>query len=397
MLFNKSVYMEKKRSFDLSKTLLFISLILVAFCIRLFLFHVVSPDITVFEGVWYDKFIEVGRIDAFKELFYNYPPPLLYLIDVTTLLRFIPKEIAIKLISVVFDFFAAWGMYKILAWKFPGTNYKWIGFFSLIFLPTVFIESGMWGQSDIIYTSFLLWTFYFLSRSQNCRAIIFFSIAFSFKLQAAFFAPFFIILFFRKKFPFKLFFVFPIIYFISIVPAWLAGGPIKDLLLMYFLQFGTYSSLSMRAPNLYLFINPGNYFQQVVYAGMLITFVIVLTYTLFRILKNKDVSMESLCLDAVLFTYFIPFLLPKMHERYFFTGGIFFLLLAFLNHKLIWTVLLAQAASLMAFIPYFSGWSDVFAKIGAVLNLFLIIGLVYYFLDYQKEIRAQRLTEIKKI
>lgn len=377
--------MNKIDSQKTSRLFLFISLILLSIAIRVIFFYIYSQDTNRIEAGWYDVFIEVGRIDAFKEMFYNYPPPLLYLIDVTTLFRFIPKEVAIKLISVIFDFFAAWGMYKILAWKFPAKNYKWIGYFSLLFLPTVFIESGMWGQSDIIYTAFLLWTLYFLIRSQNFRAILFFSIAFSFKMQAAFFAPIFVILFFRKKFPFYLFFVFPVVYFISVVPAWLAGGPLKDLLLMYFSQFGTYSSLSMRAPNLYLFINPGDYFHQVVYAGMLITFVIVITYMLFRIIKFKEISDESLILDAALFTYFIPFLLPKMHERYFFTGGIFLLLLIFFHRKLIWAVILSQASSLMAFIPYFSGWSDTFAKIGAIFNVLLVAGLIIYLIQFKKE------------
>lgn len=384
--------MKTRNSQKTSRIFLFISLILLSIAIRVIFFYIYSQDTNRIEAGWYDVFIEVGRIDAFKEMFYNYPPPLLYLIDITTLFRFIPKEVAIKLISVVFDFFAAWAMYKILAFKFPGKDTKWIGFFALLFLPTVFIESGMWGQSDIIYTGFLLWTLYFLLKSQNFRAILFFSIAFSFKMQAAFFAPIFVILFFRKKFPFYLFFVFPVVYFISVVPAWLAGGPLKDLLLMYFSQFETYGSLSMRAPNLYLFINPGDYFKQIVYVGMAITFVIVLLYILFRMFKNKDVSMESICLDAALFTYFIPFLLPKMHERYFFTGGIFLLLLAFLNHKLIWAVVLAQASSLMAYIPYFSGWSDIFAKIGAIFNVLLIVGLIIYLVQHQKELRDQELS-----
>jgi Gpi18-like mannosyltransferase len=372
-----------------SRIFLFISLILLSIAIRLIFFYIYSQDTNRIEAGWYDVFIHVGRIDAFRVVFYNYPPPLLYLIDVTTLFRFIPKEVAIKLISVIFDFFAAWGMYKILAFKFPNNNYKWIGYFALLLLPTVFVESGMWGQSDIIYTSFLLWTFYFLLKSQNFKAILFFSIAFSFKLQAAYFAPIFVILFFKKKFPFKWFFVFPIVYFISIVPAWLAGGPLKDLLLMYYSQFNTYNSLSMRAPNLYLFIKPGNYYQAIVYAGMGIAFIIVLGYIILRIIKYKDINVESLCWDAFLITYFIPFLLPKMHERYFFTGGIFLLLLVFFHPKLIWAVFLSQAASLMSFIPYFSSWSDIFAKIGAIFNVLLIIGLIIYYIGYKNELRDQ--------
>ena len=378
--------MQKIGSKKTSRILIFGSLLLVAVAIRVFLLHIVSPDITVFEGVWYDQFIKVGRIDAFKEIFYNYQPPLLYLIDVTTLFRFIPKEVAIKLISVIFDFSAACAVFKILEWKFPGEDKKWFGFFGLLLLPTVFIESGMWGQSDIIYTSFLIWSLYFLLKSKNLSALFFFSVAFAFKLQALFFAPIFVILFFRRKIPFWMFFIIPVVYFISVVPAWLCGGPLGKLLTMYFTQFNTYQALSMRAPNLYLFINPGDWFTLIVRLGMAITFLVVVGYIVVRLIKIKDLRTESLCLDAAMLTFFIPFLLPKMHERYFFAGGLFLLLIALVDRKFIWAAILAQASALLAYIPYFSGWSDVFAKIGSVLNVLLLTGLVFFFIDYHKSV-----------
>ena len=376
--------MQKIGSEKFSKILIFASLLLVAIAIRVFLLHIVSPDITVFEGVWYDQFIEVGRIDAFKEIFYNYQPPLLYLIDVTTLFRFIPKEVAIKLISVIFDFSAAFAVFKILAWKFPGENKKWIGFFGLLLLPTVFVESGMWGQSDIIYTSFLIWSLYYLLKGKNLPALFFFSVAFAFKLQALFFAPIFVILFFRRKIPFWMFFIIPVVYFVSVVPAWLCGGPLGKLLTMYFTQFNTYQSLSMRAPNLYLFINPGDAFELIVRLGMVITFLLVVAYIVLRLIKYKDLGTESLCVDTAMLTFFIPFLLPKMHERYFFAGGLFLLILAIFNRKFIWAAILAQASSLMAYIPYFSGWSDLFARIGSVINVLLLIGLMLFFIEFHR-------------
>lgn len=364
-------------------------MILIGIAIRILFLYIVSPDITVFEGVWYDHFIDVGRIDAFKDIFYNYQPPLLYLIDITTLFRFVPKEISIKTISIIFDFFAAFGVYRVVELRFPKNYQKWTGFFATLLLPTVFIESSMWGQSDIIYTCFLIWSLYFLMKKNNALAILSFSVAFAFKLQAVIFIPIFVLLLFKKKFPFWMFFIVPIVYFISVVPAWLAGSPLDKLLTIYFTQFNTYYSLSMRAPNLYIFINPGNSFDLIVRIGLAITFLVVLIYLLLRILKFKDLSAESLCLDAAMLTIFIPFLLPKMHERYFFAGGLFLLVLAFFNRKLIWAAVLSQASSIISFIPYFSGWSDIFAKVGAILNVFLIIGLLFYFFDYQKEIREK--------
>ena len=383
--------MEKIKIDKKTGTLLVASLIILAVAIRVIFFFVYSMDTNRTEAGWYDVFIEVGRIDAFKEIFYNYPPPLLYLIDVATLFRFIPKEAAIRLISMIFDFIGAFAFYKIIALKYPRGIIKWIGFFALLFLPTVFIESGMWGQSDIIYTDCLLLTFYFLLKEKNLPAIFFFSVAFAFKLQTLFFGPIFLILFLRKKFPFWMFFVIPVVYFISVVPAWLAGGPLDKLLLMYFTQFDTYHSLSMRAPNLYLFVNAGDYYDQIVKAGMIITLLLVFVYVALRWRKWKDLSDKSLCFDAALLLILIPFCLPKMHDRYFFTGGVFLLLLAFYEPKLIWTAILSQASSLFAFIPYFSGWSDNFARVGAVINVFLVVGLILEYRSHLKELEIRNI------
>jgi energy-coupling factor transporter transmembrane protein EcfT len=71
-----------------------------------------------------------------------------------------------------------------------------------------------------------------------------------------------------------------------------------------------------------------------------------------------------------------------MHERYFFTASVFLIVLALFYPKMIWASILIQASSLISFIPYFTGWSDIFAQIGAVLNIFLLIGLVLFYRDY---------------
>jgi len=368
-----------------SKVILTIAVILMAIALRVLLFHVYSEDADREESGWYDVFVEKGPINAFKEIFYVYSPPLLYLIDITTQFRFIPKEIAIRLISVIFDFLAAFAFFKIISFKYPRGFLKWIGFYSMLMLPTVFIESGMWGQSDIIYTSFLMWAFYFLLREKQFFAILFFSVAFAFKLQALFFAPIFAILFIRRKFNFWLVFVVPLVYFLSVVPAWLAGGPLDKLLMMYFSQFGTYHSLSMRAPNLYMFIPADPGYEVKVLIGMLVTLIIIAGYIIMRRIKWRKTDALSLCFDAVLLLLLIPFLLPKMHERYFFAGGVFLLLLAFYDYRMIWAAVLAQASALFAYIPYFTGWSDIFAQIGAIINTILIIGLIIEFVRYQKD------------
>ncbi len=376
--------MLKFESSKISRILGFVSLLMLAIALRIMLFYISSGDIDAFFGVWYDTFVNAGHINAFKEIFYDYSPAYLYLVDFSTLFRFIPKEQAIKLISVLFDFLAASAIYKITAWKFPQGDTKWIGFFATLFVPTVFIESGMWGQNDIIYAAFLLWSFYYILNEKPFPAVLFFSIAVSFKLQAAFFAPIFLIMLSKKKSPFYLLFIIPIVYFITLIPAWLAGAPLTRLIMAYFNQYGVYGDLSLNAPNIYAFINPNDPNDLLKTIGLILTGLVVSAYIILRWLKWKDMSDLSLCFDAIFFTTVIPFLLPKMHERYFFAAGLFLLVLAFLDHKFLWAFFLMQASSLLSYLPYFSNWSVVYVQIGAVLNAILILGLSFFYLEYEK-------------
>jgi Gpi18-like mannosyltransferase len=381
--------MESTREKSIRKIIILVSLVLLAIVLRLMLFSVISFDMTKFVSVWYDTFLKIGRVDAFARIFYNYAPAYLYFVDIATLFHFIPKVAAIKLISVIFDFFAAFAGYKIVGHRFPEGYTKWLGFFIILFTPTVFVESGMWGQCDIIFTSFLLWSLFFLLKKRSLLSVVSFSIAVCFKLQAIFFAPIFIILFFQKKIPFWNFLLIPVTYFVSVVPAWLAGGPLGDLLTMYFNQFNTYHHVSMRASNLYIFLTDNNYNLKI-YIGMAITAIIVLAYILLRLLKWKKFDDTSLIMDAVFFTSFIPFFLPKMHDRYFFAAALFIIILAIYNHVYIWQAILFQVASLLSYILHFSDWSTDFIKIGAVINLIAIIGLSINFWRYFKNNKNNR-------
>jgi hypothetical protein len=64
---------------------------------------------------------------------------------------------------------------------------------------------------------------------------------------------------------------------------------------------------------------------------------------------------------------------------------------------MIWATILSQASSLFAYIPYFTGWSDIFAQIGAVINTFLIVGLIIEFARYQKILSSPQQKDEKMI
>ena len=59
----------------------------------------------------------------------------------------------------------------------------------MILLPTVVMNSSIWGQCDAIYVTFCVGSVYFLIKKRPWLAAAFFGVAFTFKLQAIFFLP----------------------------------------------------------------------------------------------------------------------------------------------------------------------------------------------------------------
>ena len=133
------------------KTLFFLLVILWAIALRLILIGLPNHNYTARLLLWCDQFHKVGRIDAFNEMFFDYSPGLLYLIDVTILFRSILGLIAVKLIPIAFGFILAWSVMQIVRVKYP-KGLKPLVAFSL-FLPTVFVISSMWNQFYMIYSS----------------------------------------------------------------------------------------------------------------------------------------------------------------------------------------------------------------------------------------------------
>lgn len=370
-----------KMQIDLKKchaALRIISLIILAVALRMVFLSFQTADMTTFFLKWYHTLLKVGRIDALGTNFYNYSPAYIYLIDIMTLFPWIPKLVAIKLILIFFDFLAAIAVYKLIGINTSSKVTRWTGFFSILFLPTVFIESSLWGQADIIYTTFLLWSLFLILIDHPVTSIIGFSIGLCFKFQAIFFLPVLLILSLHKKIKFYWFILIPVVYIISVIPCWARGRSLFELLTIYFQQAVTYSKLSMRAPNPYIFIDSRNNFEMKVYVGIWIAAVVSIGYILFRWRKWKRMDFYAIVFDAALFTTLLPFMLPKMHERYFFTGCIFMLVLAIFDHKQIPATILLQASLLLSFIPYLCGWSDNWVKIAAVINTISVLLFLYF-------------------
>lgn len=360
----------------LRRGLLLGGLLLLALILRVLLFSTPSGDIVDFYAPWYDMFLKYGRDDALGMTFSIATPPMLYLIDIMTLFPFIPRDAVMRVLCTAFDLFTAWGIYASLKALRKDCLVRWVGTFAFLFMPAIIAGSAMWGQADIFYIAFLVWMVYFLVKGKNFWATVCFAVAFSFKLQALMVAPLFLVLIARRKYPLYWLLVIPVVYFLSVVPAWIAGQPLKELLTVYLAQFGHYTQPSANAANPYIFLNSAANHDLVNWIGLGVTTLAMLLYLGVRWFKWKDVSPKSMLYDLSVLTLLLPFLLPKMHDRYFLPAAVFLLLLTFLDFRVIWAALLCQLALLFSYVPYFLHWSNEWVYAAALFNLAALVLLL---------------------
>lgn len=350
MRFSKSDFMKKLISKHRLKFYGLIAL-LTGFVISiriLGLFFRTSLDISDFIIPWYNTLAEKG-FSALAQPFSNYTPPYLYLLWLITATQsLLPKAVAVKLLSIVFDIGNAFVIYKILKVKNPKSDTPYFGALLFLALPTVFLNSSFWGQADAIYTFFLLLSLYFLLQERPFIAMIAVGVSFAFKAQAVFLAPFLLLLTINKRIPWYSYLLIPLVYLGMMTPAVLAGRPVGEILGIYLNQAGTYHSLSMNAPNIYLLI-PDTYYSDVLMIGVVAAGIIAVAWVIYYSQKMPKPSSAALILCAAVSALMLPFFLPKMHERYFYLSDTLLFLLAFYIPRFRFLSFISQVVSTLTY------------------------------------------------
>jgi Gpi18-like mannosyltransferase len=354
-----------------SGVLLILSLgILLSIVLRLGLFDFESVDYREFLSPWYDFIVGHGGFSALQYDFSNYSPLYLYFLTLATHLP-LPKLYAIKLVSISFDFLLAFFVLLIVRLKY-GNRIIWLSsFFAALFAPTVFINSALWGQADATYTSMLVASIYFAIRRRPNLSLFFFSVALSFKLQAIFLFPLFIVLSMKRRVPIYSFLIIPLTYVASILPAWLAGRPLVELLVTYPTQAGLFSDLTLNAPNLYQWLpNDPALFEK---PGTILTISLVCLLCLVSWRSVVPLDGNMLVKLALVSTLLVPFTLPHMHERYFFAGDVISIIYAFYRPKRFFVPIIVGGASLLSYFPFLYGTEPIGLQYLAILMAVTLI------------------------
>jgi Gpi18-like mannosyltransferase len=314
---------------QLPSTLTLIALFAAAVAIRL----VVIPRGNIDMGIiskWYDYVAANGIQHALSDVYSNYPPAYIYFLILAALTRpFLPEMTALKLVPMLFEPFAAFVIYKLVRLKYPSGRAPIFAAALFLLLPTVVMNSSMWGQVDIIYTSFLLLCLYFLLTDHPIYAMLAFGISFSFKGQAIFLIPFLAVWILKKRIPIWTVGLVPLVYVLLALPTLLAGRNFWEVALLYFNRVDLFTALAMHAPNLYSLVPARFVIPPVLYAGFACAAIGLGTWTLYYSIHKFSITPRTLLLTALLSAVLVPFLLPRMHDRFFFPADLIAFVLAF--------------------------------------------------------------------
>ena len=321
--------------------------------LRALLLDYQSADYQMFLSQWAATFRENGGFAAVKLPIGNYNAPYLYFLAAISYLP-VPDLYLIKLFSILFDGILAWGGLRLVRHFTPGDeNRPLLCFCLLLLLPTVVANGAFWGQCDALYGALVLHALASALERRPYASLALLGVAFSFKLQTVFVLPLWGALVVLGRVPLRALLCFPAAYAATCVPALLLGKPLGDILGVYLGQAGEYADyLNLNAPNLYALLPHDAQVDTASAARLGIAAALALALAVISVLwlLRRRADDRVLLTASVLLAIGVPFLLPHMHERYFFLADVLSLAWACAAPRFSPAALLVQLSSFGAYV-----------------------------------------------
>ena len=316
----------------------------------------------------------------------NYNIPYMYFLCLFSYLP-IRDLFLIKLLSIFFDVLLAFAAMKLVSLLGKSKGLQLGCFFTVLFLPTVVLNGALWGQCDSIYVALALLGLWLGLTQRPVLSVLCFTLSFGFKLQTVFLLPIMGVLWFRGNYKLRHFALFPLFYVLLVLPAVALGKPFFFSLTLYTSQTGSIGDgLNYNSPSIYAFFwrSPGS--RDAANLGIVGAFTYMLALLLFCFLRRDRLRLRAVYAAALLFAAGIPFLLPHMHERYFFGADILSVVLAYSCTLGIPAALLTQYASLLGYHAYLKMRFLLYVDHGArALVGVLILGVIQLLYDTAEE------------
>lgn len=312
--------------------LIMLAMLLIGLIIRAYFLPYESHDMSVHLENWMQQVRDGGGVRALGTAIGDYTPAYMLLIALTSYLPF-NSMLLIKLISIAGDLLLATATYLLVLQLTKSVKRASLTASVIFLLPTVFLNSSAWGQCDAIFTSFLLLFLYFFFKNKPYLAMGMYWAALAFKLQAIFLLPLVFLLFMCKRLKLRHILAGAVTYVLLFLPSILMGRGVSVLWRAYTQQAGSYAGeIALNIPNLYTWfvdeaantIWESNYVKACVFFG-----IGIIGLFLFVLWQKRDkMDNTAILYTAMTLAFFMPNVLPKMHDRYFFAADILAMLVA---------------------------------------------------------------------
>jgi Gpi18-like mannosyltransferase len=341
-----------------------------AVALKLSLLPLVNSDLTHYVVPWLQHIRNHGRA-ALGDVFTDYAPGYTYFLWAgLALAPALPDVALIKTISILADTAMA-ALAGLLAWRVGADPQRGVwAAAAVLMLPAVVLNSGAWGQSDAIWCAFLLAALLCLLGDRLAAACLLWGCALALKPQAVFLAPVLGgVLLARRRL-----WLLPLValpYVLASLPMILEGRRWTSIFAVYASAAIFSRQLSSSAPNLWSWLPPDAGVPAMlagIAAGAVAGLLILLS-----VLRLDRRDPLGVLVAAAFACTVLPFLLPKMHDRYFYAGEVLAVVLALLRPALVPAVVAGQTAALLAYQPMLLGLYGWRAPVGGLFNLVAVI------------------------
>jgi Gpi18-like mannosyltransferase len=297
---------------------------------------------------WYG-FARDHGIGGLSEAFTNYTPFYSYLLLIAAAFDGWGQPLSlVKAISAVFELGCAIVAAQIV-WQTTKVPLRAaLAFCGVWLAPTVLFNGAVWGQADSIWTFFTL-----LSVSlfmQNRNGALPFAVACAVKAQGVFLGPFVLGMILRRRIHWAWLAAIPVVYVVLAIPVLVAGRPIASVLRVYMDQADTFHRLTMNAANIWVFAG-GMPYAIGVAVGLVLAAAAGLALSVF-IMRSKQEGPEFILLIACVSLLLMPYLLPKMHDRYFYAFELAAIALACVNPRYLPFAVIAQLDGVLSYLGF---------------------------------------------
>ena len=285
----------------------------------------VSSDYDIYLSDWLSQFASRTFAQSMRENIGEYNVLYQYILFLITRLP-VPPLYAVKAVSFIGDAFLASAAAQLAG---RDGRKSTAALCAVLLLPVCVLNGGMFAQCDSLYAACALWGLAHALSGRPAKGAACFALSIAFKLQAAFILPIVAVLYAGRRLRLADALVFLLALLACAVPALLGGKSLGQILAIYTGQTGLYTGLTYNAPTLFGLMNTcgldvyayGNF-------GMALALGAALALLCVCVPRALGMDEGAYLRLALLLVLAVVFLLPRMHERYFFMADILAVALA---------------------------------------------------------------------